>query len=166
MHNIRVAAKIIIGFLFSMTILLTFLVTSLFGVKAEDTVRLIVTEATGLQREMVIFYADLQPMIFHGVFWLCLATFGFMLIFLYFIDHSFKGFIAPGLLCLVITIFLVVMLAVSKDHLFLFTGPATDLYIQSALDRFSQSAFGMTAFGLVLLAASQWGDRLFKKNPK
>ena len=162
----RVAAKIIIGFLFSMTILMTFLVTSLFGVKAEDSVRLIVTEATGLQRDMVIFYADLQPMIVHGVFWLCLATFGFMLIFLYFIDHSFRGFIAPGMLCLIITFFLVGMLAVSQDHLFLFTGPATDLYIQSALDRFSQTAYSMIACGLILLAVSRWGDRLFKKNPK
>jgi hypothetical protein len=166
LHSIRVAAKIVIGFLFSINVLLSFLTISLFGVRAEDTVRLVVTEATGLQRSMVVFYADLQPLVIHNVFWLTLASFGFLLIFLYFIDHSFKGFISPGILAVVITLFLVFMLAASRNQIFHFTGPATDLYIQTAIDRFRQAAFGMIAFGLVLIGMAQWGDRLFKKNKK
>ncbi|MFU8793899.1 MAG: hypothetical protein ACNA7Z_00815 [Dethiobacteria bacterium] len=164
MHSLRLAAKIVIGFIYSLFIILTFLTTSLFGVRAQDTVRLIITEATGLQRDMVAFQADLQPLIIHNLFWVCLASLGFMLIFLYFIDHSFRGFLGPGILSIAITIFLAVMLSVSKEHIFLFTGPATEMYIQTALDRFNVSAYAIFAFGLLLVAASLWGDQLFKKN--
>ena len=163
LHSLQVAAKIVIGFLFSIVVLLAFLTVSLFGVKAEDTVRVIVTEATGLQRDMVVFYADLQPMVIHNVFWLCLASFGFMLIFLYFIDHSFRGFLAPGVLSIVITIFLAVMISAVHDHIFKFIGPVTELYISTALNRFRQGAIGMAGFGMVMIALSLWGDRLFKK---
>jgi hypothetical protein len=166
LHSIRVSIKIIISFLFSITVLLTFITISLFGVKAEDTVRLIVTEATGLQREMVVFYADLQPLMIHNVFWLCLAGFGFMLIFLYFIDHSFKGFLAPGILSLAITVFLAVMVAASYGSIQKFIGPSTDLYIQTAVDRFRQAAYAMFVFGIALVALSRWGDKIFKRSKK
>ncbi|MGM0687994.1 MAG: hypothetical protein ACQESO_00245 [Bacillota bacterium] len=164
MHSLRVSAKIIIGFLFSITILLTFFTLSLFGVQADDGVRLIITEATGLQRDMIVFQANLQPMVIHNVFWLCLASFGFMLIFLYFIDHNFKVFLPPGLLCLIFTIVLVVMVAVSRDSIINFTGPSTDLYLQTALDRFRQAAIGMTIFGILLTAVALWGDQFLKKS--
>jgi len=154
LHNLRVSAKIIIGFLFTIVVILYFLTISLFGVKAEDAVRVIVTEATGLQRDLVVFSADLQPMVIHNVFWVCLASLGFMLIFLYFIDHSFKGFLAPGILSLAMTIFLAALVAASQDHIIKFTGDVSDLYIQTALDRFRQGAFGMTGFGIVLIAVS------------
>ena len=149
LHSLRLAARVIINFLYSLILLLTFLTTSLFGVKAQDTVRLIVTEATGLQRDMVAFQADLQPLVIHNLFWVCLASLGFMLIFLFFIDHSFKGFIGPGVLTLAITVFLALIFTASRDHIFLFTGPATELYIQTAIDRFRVSAYVIFSFGLL-----------------
>lgn len=163
MHNVRVAAKIIIGFLFSITILLSFLTLSLFGVEAPDTVRLIVTEATGLERDMVVFQATLQPLAIHNVFYLCLAGFGFMLIFLYFIDHRFSVFLGPGVLCLVITLFLVVIVSLASEQILKFLGPSTDVYIETALERFRNGAIGMFLFGIVLTAFSIWGDQLIKK---
>lgn len=163
MHSLKVAVKIIIGFLFSITILITFLTTSLFGVKASDTVRLIVTEATGLRRDMVVFHADLQPLVIHNVFWVCLASVGFMLIFLYFIDHSFKALMGPGILCIAITLFLSAALAVLHDNIYKFIGPVTEIYVKTAVDRFANTAIGVVALGLLLVAASLWGDRLFKK---
>lgn len=166
MHSLRVASKIVIGFLFSINTLLAFLTISLFGVKAEDSVRIIVTEATGLRRDMVVFYADLQPLVIHNVFWLCLASFGFMLIFLYFIDHSFRGFLGPGVLCLVITASLAFIVSASLPHVYQYTGVIAELYIKSALLRFNSGAYGMALFGIVLIALAQWGDRLFKKERK
>lgn len=163
MHNIRVAAKIVIGFIFSITILLTFLTLSLFGVEAQDTVRLIVTEATGLERDMVVFQATLQPLVIHNVFYLCLAGFGFILIFLYFIDHRFSVFLGPGVLCLVITFFLVLIVSLTSEQILRFLGPSTDMYIQTAIDRFRAAAIGMAIFGILLTALSVWGDKLFKK---
>ncbi len=166
MHSLKVAVKIIIGFLFSITILIGFLTTSLFGVKASDTVQLIVTEATGLRRDMVVFHADLQPLVIHNVFWVCLASIGFMLIFLYFIDHSFKALMGPGILCIAITLFLSAALAVFHDNIYNYMGPVTELYVKTAVDRFANTAIGVVALGLLLVAASLWGDRLFKKAKK
>ncbi len=163
MHSLKVAVKIIIGFLFSITILVSFLTTSLFGVKASDTVRLIVTEATGLRRDMVIFHADLQPLVIHNIFWVCLASIGFMLIFLYFIDHSFKALMGPGILCIVITVFLAAALAVFHDNIYNYVGAVSTVYVQTAVDRFTRTAYGVVALGLLLVAASLWGDRFFKK---
>ncbi len=163
MHSLKVAVKIIVGFLFSITILVTFITTSLFGVKASDTVRLIVTEATSLRRDMVVFHADLQPLVIHNVFWVCLASIGFMLIFLYFIDHSFKALMGPGILCVAITLFLSATLALLHDNIYNYIGPVTEVYVKTALDRFTNTAIGVIALGLLLVAASLWGDRVFKK---
>lgn len=157
------AVKIIVGFLFSITILATFITTSLFGVKASDTVRLIVTEATSLRRDMVVFHADLQPLVIHNVFWVCLASIGFMLIFLYFIDHSFKALMGPGILCVAITLFLSATLALLHDNIYNYIGPVTEVYVKTALDRFTNTAIGVVALGLLLVAASLWGDRVFKR---
>ena len=163
MHSLKVAVKIIVGFLFSITILATFITTSLFGVKASDTVRLIVTEATSLRRDMVVFHADLQPLVIHNVFWVCLASIGFMLIFLYFIDHSFKALMGPGILCVAITLFLSATLALLHDNIYNYIGPVTEVYVKTALDRFTNTAIGVVALGLLLVAASLWGDRVFKR---
>lgn len=163
MHSLKASVKTIISFLFSLNVLLTFLTLSLFGVEASDTVRLIVTEATGLQRDMVIFNADLSPMIIHNVFWLCLASFGFMLIFLYFIDHKFKVFLGPGVLTLAITFLMVIVLAFAAENIVRFVGPAMDLYIQTAFDRFKYAALGMAIFGIILTVFGLKGDQYLKK---
>lgn len=163
MHSLKVAVKIVISFLFSLVILLTFLTVSLFGVQARDRVQLIVTEATGPMRDMVIFSAELQPLVIHNVFWLCLASFGFMLIFLYFIEHKFRDFLGPAVLTLVITFFLFVAVSLSADQIIRYVGPSTDVYIQAAVDRFRLAVLGMTAFGFVLAFIAMRGDRLLKK---
>ncbi|HED23754.1 MAG TPA: hypothetical protein ENN91_01350 [Firmicutes bacterium] len=166
MHSLRVAVKVIIGFLFSLTLILTFLTVSLFGAKAEDAVRLIVTEATGLRRDMVVLQAVLRPMVIHNVFWLCLAAIGFMLIVLYFMDHKFKVLMAPGVLTLSITAFLGIMLAVLKESIYSFTGPVTLVYVQTAFDRFGQAAVWAIVFGIILIILSQWGDQILSKIKK
>jgi len=163
LHSLKVAVKIIIGFLFSITIMASLITSSLFGIKASDTVRLIVTEATGLRRDMLVFQADLQPLVLHNIFWVCLASLGFMLIFLYFIDHSFNSLMAPGVLSIAITLFLVLILVLFQDHIYNYIGPVTQVYIKTAIDRFSQTAIGVISLGLILLAASLWGDQLFRK---
>jgi hypothetical protein len=163
LHSLKVAIKIIINFLFSITIIISFITTSLFGLKASDTVRLIVTEATGLRRDMLVFQADLQPLVLHNIFWVCLASLGFMLIFLFFIDHSFKSLMTPGVLSVAITIFLVLILIIFQDNIYNYIGPITQIYIKTAIDRFSRTAVGVVALGLLLLAASLWGDRFFRK---
>lgn len=163
MPGLKVAAKIVVGFFFSIVIMISFLTTALFGVKASDTARLVVTEATGLRRDVVVFHTVLQPLVIHNIFYVCLALIGVMLIFLYFIDHSFRAFMGPGVLSIVITIFLVVMLAYFHEHINNNATTVAQLYIQSAVDCFRITAVGVIALGLALIAVSLWGDRLFKK---
>ncbi|MGM0651237.1 MAG: hypothetical protein ACQES4_00405 [Bacillota bacterium] len=163
MHSLKVSVKTIISLLFSLNVLLTFLTLSLFGVEASDTVRLIVTEATGLQRDMVILNVDLRPMVIHNVFWLCLASFGFMLIFLFFIDHKFRVFLGPGVLALAITIFMVIVFVFSAEDIVRFVGHSMDLYIQTALNRFRDAAIGMAIFGIILIVLGLKGDQYLKK---
>jgi len=163
LHSLKVSVKIIISFLFSLNVLLTFLTLSLFGVEASDTVRLIVTEATGLERDMVIFNAELNPMVIHNVFYLCLASFGFMLIFLYFIDHKFRVFLGPGVLALAITVLLVIVFISTAESIVRFVGPSMDLYIQTAFNRFRDAAIGMAIFGVILTVFGLKGDQYLKK---
>ncbi len=163
MHSLKVAVKIVIGFMFSITILIGFFVTSLFGVEASDTVRLIVTEATGLRREMVLFQAELLPLVFYNVFWVCLALIGFMLIFLFFIDHSFKTLMGPGVLCIVLSFFLAATLAFFYDYIFNNINPVAELYVKNVVERFTKTAIGVVTLGLLLVAASLWGDRVVQK---
>lgn len=159
MHSLRIAVKVVITFLFSIIVLLAFATVSLFGVSARDEVRLIVTEATGLQREMVLMNFELQPLVIHNVFWLCLASLGFMLIILYLIDKKFYVFLAPGVLCLSITVFLSAVFSAALDYVLSSSEVLSTLYVQTALDRFTQAAFGMAVFGLALVALGIWGDR-------
>ena len=165
-HNVRIWLKVILGFMFSITILLTFFTYSLFGVQAEDAVKVIVTEATGLERDVTVFSATLQPMVIHNVFWLCMAGLGFILIFLYFIDHSFKAFFAPGVLTLIITTFVIIVLLISLENIFSLAGAYGEIYLDTAVARFQQIVTGMIVFGLFVVGLSYWGDRLFKKKGK
>lgn len=161
--GLRMWLKVIIGFVFTVTILVTFLTFSLFGVEAEDTLRVIVTEATGLERDVTVFTTQLQPMVIHNVFWLCLAGLGFFLIFLYFIDHNFKVFLAPGVLTLIMTAFVGIIIWSSLENIFAFAGPYGELYLETAMTRFRQVITGMVLFGAALIVFSYYGDRLIKK---
>ncbi len=163
MHSLKIALKIIIGFFFSINVIMVFLTLSLFGIQARDTARLVVTEATGLQRDMVVFQAELQPLIIHNLFWVCLASFGFLLIFLFFIDHSFKPFVGPGTLSLMITFFAAAFVILYQDSIMSYAGPLADLYIKTAFDRFWQAVIGMIVFGILLLVLSYRGDSLLRK---
>ncbi len=163
-HNVRIWLKVVLGFLFSITVILTFISFSLFGVQAEDSVRVIVTEATGLERDVTVFTATLQPMVIHNVFWLCMAGLGFLLIFLYFIDHSFKVFFAPGVLTLAISVLVVIVLVMSLENIFALAGDYGEIYLDTAVFRFQQVVTGMVIFGALLIGLSYWGDKYFKKS--
>lgn len=158
--GLKIWLKVIIGFVFSLTLLLLFLTFSLFGVAAEDTVQVIVTEATGMERDVTVFTTTLRPMIIHNVFWLCLAGLGFFLIFLYFIDHSFKAFLAPAVLTLLMTFFVGIVVWVSLENIFAFAGTYGELYLDTAIARFRQVVVGLVLFGAVQLALANWGDSL------
>ncbi len=160
--NLRIWLKVLIGFVFSITVLATIVSYSLFGVQAEDTVRVIVTEATGPQRDVTVFATTLQPMVIHNVFWLCLAGLGFLLIFLYFIDFSFRSFLAPGFLALIMCAFVGIIITASIDHIMYFVDPYGEEYVETFLSYLRNVIIGIVIFGLVLIGLSYHGDRFLK----
>ncbi len=165
-QSLRIGLKVMIGFVFSITILLTFLTYSLFGIKAEDTVRVIVTEATPPYSDVQLITATLQPMVIHNVFWLSLAGLGFLLIFLYFIDHRFKVFMAPGVLTLILTVFVSIIFMFSIENILADVGDYQELYLETAMLRFQQVIAGMSTLGVALILLSYYGDRIFAKFKK
>ncbi len=159
-QGIRNWLKVVIGFIYSVNIILTFLTFSLFGVKSEDTVRVIVTEATPPYTEVQLITVILQPMVIHNVFWLSLAGLGFLVIFLYFVDHRFKVFLAPGLLTLIMTVFIGALMLVFLENIFTDVKPYQELYLETAMNRFYQVTAGMTLFGVLLIMLSYYGDKV------
>ncbi len=162
-QGLRSWLKVVTGFMFTITMMLTFVTFSLFGIKAEDTLEVIVTEATPPYTEVQLFTATLQPMVIHNVFWLSLAGLGFLLIFLYFIDQRFKVFLAPGVLALIVTFFAAVFMYASIENIFADVQPYQELYLETAMTRFYQVVTGMTVFGVLLIVVSYYGDQVFKK---
>ncbi len=159
-QGLRSWLKVVIGFVFSITILITFFTYSLFGVKAEDTVRVIVTEATPPYTEVQLLTVTLQPMIIHNVFWLSLAGLGFLMIFLYFVDQRFKVFLAPGLIALFMTLFVGIIMFALIENIFADVQPYQELYLETAMARFYQMVTGMTLFGVFLIFLSYYGDQI------
>lgn len=158
----RLWLKVVLGFLFSITIILSCLTFALFGVTESDRVDIIVTEATGVGNRVVVFSGQLQPFIIHNAFWLSLAALGFFLIFLYFIDHSFRVFLAPGVLCLVLFVFINLTLVIVQNYIFAYTESYAAVYVMSSLARIKQAGFVVLALGVLLIGVSYWGTRLEK----
>jgi len=159
-QGLRSWLKVVIGFIYSITVLITFLTFSLFGVKAEDKVQVIVTEATPPYTEVQLFTATLQPMVIHNIFWLSLAGLGFLMILLYFIDHRFKVLLPPGILTLVLTVFVGVIMYFSIENIFAHVQPYQELYLETAMTRFQQVVTGMSFWGILLLVLAYHGEKI------
>ncbi len=162
--GIKTWLKVVIGFLFSITIILSSLTYSLFGAKEKDMIEVIVTEATGVANRVVIFSGQFQPMVIHNVFWLSLAAVGFFLIFLYFIDHNYRVFLGPGVLSLAIFIFLNLALWITRGTLLAYAGESAAVFVLESLAKIRQAGFAVFALGLFLIALSYLGS-LRKANP-
>lgn len=161
-HSVRLWLKVVLGFLFSITLLISSLTYALFGAKEKDTVELIITEATGVQKTVVLFAGKFQPLIIHNVFWLSLVVIGFLLIFLYFIDHSFKAFLAPGIICVIIFIVISLMVSVAQSFIFDYTAEYGDLFIDTSFSKLRLASFVILALGAALIGTSYWSE--WKKN--
>ena len=157
--GIKTWIKVVLGFLFSITIILTSLTYSLFGVQEKDMIEVIVTEATGTANKVTVFSGQFQPMVIHNVFWLSLAAVGFFLIFLYFIDHNFRVFLGPGVLSLAIFIFLNLALWITGGTILDYAGESAALFVLDSLAKIRQAGFAVLALGLVLIGLSHVGSR-------
>lgn len=157
--GIKTWLKVITGFLFSITVILSALTYALCGARENDLVEVIVTEATGLGNRVTVFTGQMQPMVIHNIFWLSLAAIGFFLIFLYFLDHSYRVLLGPGVLSLAIFLFLNLFLWIIRGSLLAYAGESAAVFVLESLSKVHRAGNAVLILGLFLIALSYWGSR-------
>lgn len=165
MHrDIKLVLIVFLNFIYSICLLGISVFYSLTGIVAKDNINIIVTEATGLQRQETMLSANLLPSELHVLFWLSIAGAAFCLIFVFLLTHNFHSFFGPAALSIIV-FFLVLSL---RAFLFGFI-PATAAqatstpYVLAVLERMLHSGIVIFFFGLVLLYIALKGDQYFKK---
>lgn len=157
--GVKVWLKVVINFLFSITLIFSSLAYALFSIRKKDIVELYVTEANQGAERIIIFSGEFQPLIIHNVFWLSLAAIGFFLIFLYFIDHTLRVLLGPGVLSLTIFLFLKSALWIVSAPLLAQAGDYAAVIIQESLVRARQASLAVLLLGFLLIGLSYWEAR-------
>lgn len=165
MHrDIKLVLIVFLNFVYSISLLGISAFYSLTGIVARDSINIIVTEATGLQRQETMLSANLLPTELQGLFWLSIAGAAFCLIFVFLLTHNFHSLSGPAALS-VIVFFLILSL---RGFLYGFipaaAGQATSTpYVLAVLERLLHSGIVIFFFGLLLFYIALKGDQYFKK---
>jgi hypothetical protein len=136
------------------------------GIVAKDSISLLITEATGLQRQETMLTANLLPPELRNFFWLSLAAALFCLIFIYLLLHTFHSFWGAAALSIIVFLFLLPIRGMIMSFIPFGADQLTATpYILNVFSRWQQANIGVLIFGLLLFCTSYWGDRyLLKKS--
>lgn len=162
MHrDIKLIILMILNFAYTISLFGAVFFYSLMGTVAKDKVNIIITEATGLQRQETILTANLMPVVVQNLFWLSLAGAIFCLICIFFMRHTFHSFWAPASLSIIS--FFVMLSTRSAIYTFLpaSTEGAAIQYMMSVLERALQANIMVFIFGLLLFYLAYQGDKYF-----
>jgi len=149
--------KIILGFTFSVFVMVLIVSYGFIGTVEPDTLEIVVTEATGLEQEEAMISANLNPYVIQNTLWLAVSILGFCLVFLYFLDMSLRSFLAPGFLSIVTVVFLQIISHIVQGYIppeALATG-----HVFSTLERVNQISWIMVVVGIILMLISVFGQR-------
>jgi len=162
MHrDVKLIILMILNFVYSVSLAGAVFFYSLMGTVATDKVNIIITEATGIQRQETILTANLMPMVLQNLFWLSLAGAAFCLICIFLMRHSFHSFWAPASLSIIV--FFMLLSLRSAFYSFLPDDGAAVQYMLSVLDRALQANIMVFIFGLLLFYVAYQGDKYFLK---
>lgn len=158
----KIIISMILYFVYSLSIMGAVFFYSLMGTVAMDRLCIIITEATGFQRQERMLTTFLYPAMIQNLFWLCIAGIGFCLIFLFLLNQNFYTFCAPASL----TILLSLGLMGIRSMLFNLLPEDIDrmlseTYILNVLQRFLMSNITVLIFGLILCCIAFLGDRFY-----
>lgn len=156
---VKLWLRIILGFIFSVCTIIGIFAYGLLGTVATDSMEIILTEATGLQNQEVILSAKLQPLVIQNTFLFAIAAMVFCLIFLYFLEHKFSVYFAPGVLCLISIIFVQGALWVGGSYIPTGLDGETAAYINEMIKRISYACLFGILFGAVLIVISYLAHR-------
>ena len=154
LKTVKIWLRIIIGFMFAVCVLIGITSYALLGTVATDSLEIIITEATGMQTQEVIFLANLQPLNIQIALFFSIGGMALCLIFLYFLEHNFKVFVAPGVISIISVLFLRGILGFIAN--FIPTDISRDVYnyIQLSIVRGSHASLFAIGIGLLLLVVS------------
>ena len=161
-RDLKIIISMIIYFIYSLSIMGAVFFYSLMGTVAMDRLCIIITEATGFQRQERMLTTFLYPAMIQNLFWLSIAGIGFCLIFLFLLNQNFHSFWSPA--SLTVLLFLVLM---SIRSLFFNLLPEdidtllSEPYIVNVLHRFLMSNIAVLIFGLILCCVAFFGDRFY-----
>jgi len=158
--------KLILGFIFSMSVMLLIISYSLSGTVADDTLEIIVTEATGLQQQEVMLSIDLQPLMILNLVWFSILVLGFCIIFLYFLERSLKTLLPPGFLALVSVGFMQIIFAIIRGYVPPEEQIETTGYVFQTLERADQVSLIVVMVGIALMLISYFGYVKWEKPRK
>jgi len=151
--------KIILGFIFSVCVMVLVISYALTGTVATDTLEIVITEATGLQHQEVMFSTDLQPLLIVNVFWFSILVLAFCLVFMYFLDLKLKAFLAPGVLSLLSIAFLQLIFGFLRG----FIPPEEEIaatgYVYQTMERADHASLVVVGLGVVLVLVSYFGHK-------
>ncbi len=165
MHrDVKVIIVVFLNFVYSISLISFVFFYSMLGVVATDRVGIIITEATGFQRQETLLTANLLPAEIHTLFWLSMAAAAFCLIAVFLFQHTFRSLYGPGALTLIV--FLILYLARRTMAGFLppdLEQAASTPYVISVLER-AGSANMIVFFSAILLFYLAFrGDKFFLK---
>jgi len=164
MHrDIKLIILMILNFAYTGSMVGVVFFYSLMGTVAKDRVKIIITEATGLQRQETILTANLMPMVLQNLFWLSLAGVIFCLICIFMMRHTFHSFWAPASLSIIVFFMMLSMRSVIYSFLPVDSEGMAVQYMMSVLDRALQANIMVFIFGLVLFYFAYQGDKYFLK---
>lgn len=152
--TVKIWLRIIIGFMFAVCVLIGITSYALLGTVATDSLEIIITEATGTQTQEVIFLASLQPLNIQIALFFSIAGMALCLIFLYFLEHNFKVFVAPGVISIISVLFLRGLLSFIANFIPTDISRSVFDYIHLSIVRGSHASLVAVGIGLLLLVVS------------
>jgi hypothetical protein len=164
MHrDIKLIILMILNFAYTGSMVGVVFFYSLMGTVAKDRVKIIITEATGMQRQETMLSANLMPVVLQNLFWLSLAGATFCLICIFMMRHTFHSFWAPASLSIIVFFMMLSMRSVIYSFLPIESEGMAVQYMMSVLDRALQANIMVFIFGLVLFYIAYQGDKYFLK---
>lgn len=160
-RDIKLIISMLFNFIFALSATGSVFFYSLLGTVAMDRLCIIITEATGFQRQEQMLTGILSPALIQNIFWLSIAGAAFCILTIYLLHNSSHPLWAPA----TISILLFLLLNMTKNFLYtLLPSEVNELvstpYIILTLERFSMANYALLLFGIALCLLAYFGDRI------
>jgi hypothetical protein len=164
--DVKLIVLVFSNFVYSVSLIGVVFFYSLMGVVATDKVGIIITEATGFQRQETLLTANLLPAELHTLFWLSLAGAALCIIFVVLLQHTFRSLYGPGALSFIVFF----LLTFARGAVMNFLPPVLEQagstpYLISIVERSAQANGAVFFSAILLFYLAYRGDKFFlKKN--